>query len=144
MHDAGGDQHGIAGLHVDHRPLGPAELEPRRTARAAHDLVGDGVVVVKGKGIAAKAVAPAVGVEMPLDRSLRLVAADIDGAPIDDERQRPVVGAGAGFLQQMMLECQRAHHAPPWPWNSWGRQKPGWSALSIERAGTLTREVYRE
>ena len=73
MHHAGGDQNGIAGLHVHHRPLGPAELELRRAPRAAHDLVGDGVVVVEGKGITAKAVAPAVGVEVALDGRLRLV-----------------------------------------------------------------------
>ena len=71
------DQHGIAGLHVDHGPIRPAELELRRTPRAAHDFVGDGVVVVEGKGIAAKAVSPAVGVEVALDGRLRLVAADI-------------------------------------------------------------------
>ena len=69
--------------------------------------------MVEGKGVAAKAVAPAVGVEVALDRGLRLVAADIHDAPVDDERQRPVVGARAGFLQQVMLERYVAHLAPP-------------------------------
>ena len=58
--------------------------------------------MVEGKGVAAEAVAPAVGAEVALDGGLGLVTADVDGAPIDDKRQRPVVGARAGFLQQVM------------------------------------------